>query len=270
MKPAAFLFDLDGTLIDSEGIWAEAIVAWLADRGQTATVEAVLPVVFGHSWIDVDTTLHAMFPGLPKASPMEDAKELRVYHNRLLADPTIQIIPSAVEFLKCVSKLAPCVIVSGSPHADVQAAAEMCGVAKQLKFVLGAEDDTRGKPAPDGFLKAADMLDVDASECVVVEDSTAGVAAGRAAGMHILGVNREVPGCPQDFSGCDWLVKSLAELNVNVVFGEEVGLKDKAKLKANTIKQHATQQAATILEPIIEHAKLGNTILGRIVARGQK
>ncbi len=266
MKPAAFLFDLDGTLIDSEEGWAKAIVAWLKDHGQVTTVEALLPLVVGHSWIDVDTSLHASFPALPASSPLEDAKELRRYHDRVVADPASQVIPGAVAFLKRVARLAPCVIVSGSPHADVQAAAELCGVARQLKFVLGAEDYARGKPAPDGFLKAADLLDVDASECVVVEDSTAGVAAGRAAGMHIIGIDR-VPQCPQDFSGCDWLVHDLSELDVRAVFGEDVGLKDQAKLKANTLKDQAKLKANTLKHQATQQAR---TIIERIVAHGKK
>lgn len=235
MKPAAFLFDLDGTLIDSETVWAQAIVDWLADRGQSTTLEALLPVVLGHSWIDVDARLHADFPALGKTTAAEDAETLRPYHDRLVTDPSAQVVPGAVAFLKRVSRLAPCVIVSGSPHQDVEAAAKLCGVSGQLKFVLGAEDYGRGKPAPDGFLKAASLLDVDASECVVVEDSAAGVAAGRAAGMHIIGVARQTAACaPQDLSGCDWLVHDLSELNVAAVFGEEIGLKEQAELKART------------------------------------
>jgi beta-phosphoglucomutase-like phosphatase (HAD superfamily) len=63
------------------------------------------------------------------------------------------------------------------------------------------------------------MLDVDASECVVVEDSTAGVAAGRAAGMHVLGLDRNET-APQDFTGCEWLVHDLSEMDVAAVFGD--------------------------------------------------
>ena len=97
-------------------------------------------------------------------------------------------------------------------------ATEVCGIEDIVRFVLGAEEYGRGKPAPDGYLKAASMLEVDASECVVVEDSTVGVQAGRAAGMRVIGINRN-PSVPQDFSGCEWLVHDLSELDVSVVFG---------------------------------------------------
>ena len=220
MTPSAFLFDLDGTLVDTEMLWAQAIVDWLADRGQSTTVAGFAPVVFGHSWIDIQSTIHARFPALGKATPAEDAATLRPYYSRLATDPARLVIPSAVAFCRKVARIAPCAVVSGSPHADVQAAVGLCGLSGVVKFVLGGEDYGRGKPAPDGFLKAASMLDVDSSECVVVEDSTAGVAAGRAAGMHIVGVDRNRM-CPQDFSGCDWLVHDLAELDVAAVFGEK-------------------------------------------------
>ena len=217
--PAAFLFDLDGTLVDTEMLWTRAIAAFLEDRGVSMPLPSLSALVCGHSWLDIQSGIHREFPQLPPATAAEDAAVLRQYYNKLAVDPAETIIPGSVEFLKKAARLAPCVIVSGSPHCDVQTAAETCGIARLLSFVLGAEDYGRGKPAPDSFLKAAEMLDVDASECVVVEDSSAGVAAGRAAGMHVLGLDRN-DAVPQDFTGCEWLVHDLSEMDVDAVFGE--------------------------------------------------
>ncbi len=217
MKPAAFFFDLDGTLVDTEGLWAQAIADALADRGVSVTREAMLSLVLGRSWIDIHATLQDEFPSIERVPATKAAEILRPYYLRLTSDPQSVVIRSSVEFLKRAAKIAPCAIVSGSPHADVQAAAETCGIAHLLSFVLGAEDYGRGKPAPDGYLKAASMMDVDASECVVVEDSSAGVRAGRAAGMRVVGLRRQ-DAAPQDLSGCEWLVDDLSELDLNVVF----------------------------------------------------
>ncbi len=219
MKPAAFLFDLDGTLIDSEMLWTRAIVDWLSDRGQHTTPEVLAPLVFGHSWLDIHAAIHSEYPGLERTTAVADAGTLRPYYLRLATDPARMVVQGSVAFFKKVAHLAPCVIVSGSPHDDVMAAADLCGIAHLVKFVLGAEEYGRGKPAPDGFLQAASMLDVDASECVVVEDSTAGVAAGRAAGMRVIGLDRNSV-VPQNFSGCEWLVHDLSEIDVAAVFGE--------------------------------------------------
>lgn len=219
MRPAAFLFDLDGTLVDTEFLWAQAIVNMLADHGATTTCDVIAPIVFGHSWLDIHATVQKMFPSLPRRTAAEAAVILRPYYAALSSDPAKLVIPASVAFLKRVARLAPCVIVSGSPHDDVVIAARTCGIEEQLRFVLGAEEYGRGKPAPDGFLKAATKLDVDASECVVVEDSSAGVAAGRAAGMHVLGLDRN-SAIPQNFAGCAWLVHDLSEIDVPATFGE--------------------------------------------------
>ncbi len=220
MNPAAFFFDLDGTLIDSETLWARAISQWLADHGQKADADAIARLVFGHSWLDIHAAIHAAFPALGETKPIQDACALRPYYARLATDPSKLVIPSAVEFLRKVSRIAPCAIVSGSPHKDMEEAAALCGVTENISFVLGAEDYGRGKPAPDGYLAAASKLDVDASECVVVEDSSAGGAAGRAAGMHVLGIDRNTV-ARQDFTGCDWLVHDLSEIDAVAVFGAE-------------------------------------------------
>ena len=217
MKPAAFFFDLDGTLVDTETPWTRAIVKFLADRGVSASEDDVAPIVCGRSWYDIHSELHAKYPSLPKADPAADAVLLRPYYDSVVVDPQSVVIESSVEVLKKVASFAPVAIVSGSPRADVWDMARTCGIADRLEFVLGTEDYPRGKPAPDSFLRAATLLEVDASECVVVEDSTAGVKAGRAAGMHVLALNRNTL-VPQDLTGAQWLVGDLSEINVDTEF----------------------------------------------------
>ena len=211
LKPAAFLFDLDGTLIDSEMLWARAIVEWLADYGAAAPLDDIATLVFGHSWFDIHAALLERFPFLPRRSPARNALELRVHYDRISTDPSSLIIRSAVAFYREAAKFAPCAIVSGSPHDDVAAAAQLCGIAAETSFVLGAEDYARGKPAPDGYRLAAQRLNAEPAACLVIEDSTAGVHAGLAAGMKVIGINRN-HAIPQDFTGCFLTVGDLAEL----------------------------------------------------------
>ena len=211
LKPAAFLFDLDGTLINSELLWARAIVGWLADYGETAALDDIATLVFGHSWLDIHAALLERFPSLPQRSPAWNALELRVHYDRISTDPASIIIRSAVAFYKEAAKLAPCAIVSGSPHDDVAAAAQLCGIAAVTSFVLGAEDYACGKPAPAGYLMPPQRLGVAPANCLVLEDSTAGVQSGLAAGMKVIGINRNLA-IPQDFTGCFLTVSDLSEL----------------------------------------------------------
>ena len=211
LNPVAFLFDLDGTLIDSEILWARAIVGWLADYGEATNLDDIATLVFGHSWFDIHAALLERFPSLPQRSPARNALELRAHYDRISTDPSSLIIRSAVAFYKEAAKYAPCAIVSGSPHDDVAAAARLCGIADVTAFVLGAEDYACGKPAPDGYRMAAQRLDVTPANCLVLEDSTAGVQAGLAAGMKVIGINRN-HAIPQDFTGCLLTVTDLSEL----------------------------------------------------------
>ena len=211
LKPAAFLFDLDGTLIDSEMLWTRAIVMWLRSYGICTDTHEISALVFGHSWIDIRAALLDRFPAMPKRSIEQDAAELRSNYDKIATDPMSMVIPSAVAFYKEAAKVAPCAIVSGSPHNDVAAAAKLCGIEEITSFVLGAEDYAHGKPAPDGYLLAAERLGAAPSDCMVMEDSTAGVKSGIAAGMKVIGINRNTVAV-QDFTGCIITVNDLSEL----------------------------------------------------------
>lgn len=214
LKPAAFLFDLDGTLIDSEMLWSKAIVAWLQTYGICAETNDIAALVFGHSWLDIHATLLDRYPALPRNPSEHDAITLRSHYCRLSANPQDIIIRSAVEFYRAAAQLAPCAIVSGSPSGDVARAAQLCGIERETAFTLGAEDYAKGKPAPDGYLAAAGRLGVNPSECIVIEDSTAGVKSGVAAGMKVIGIDRNRI-VRQDFTGCFITVSDLSELMRN-------------------------------------------------------
>lgn len=211
LKPEAFLFDLDGTLIDSEMLWSRAIVDWMAAYGVKAEVNATAALVFGHSWFDIHTALLERYPALPQRTAQENALELRVHYNRVATNLQDIIIPAAVAVYRRAAEIAPCAIVSGSPHNDVAAAARLCGIDGQTAFVLGMEDYIHGKPAPDGYLLAAQRLNVDPARCIVFEDSTAGVQSGLAAGMKVIGIDRNSV-VRQDFTGCHLTVHDLSEL----------------------------------------------------------
>lgn len=218
MRPKAFLFDLDGTLVDTEAVWARAIVDMLVTRGARASAGKILELIVGRNWLDIDRVLHEQFPELGDSTPMQDAIELRKYYERHATEPQTMRIESSIAFFKKVADIAPCAIVSGSPHDDVVTAAGMCGIADRLALILGAGDYPAGKPSPSGYLKAAELLAVNPAECVVIEDSTVGVAAGLAAGMKVIALDRQGP-VKQCYDGATWCVKDLALFDIDKEFG---------------------------------------------------
>lgn len=215
MKVAAFLFDLDGTLVDTETAWAKAIVRLVNCRGGDAILEDVLPSVIGRNWIDIDHWLHERYPVIGSSTLMEDAAQLRAHYNEFATDPASMVIRGSVDFFWKAVEIAPCAIVSGSPHDDVVAAARLCGIADRLSLVLGAGEYAQGKPDPSGYLRAAELLGVDPADCVVIEDSTVGVRSGVSAGMKVIALDRARM-VRQRFEGETWKVSDLSEIDMGL------------------------------------------------------
>jgi HAD superfamily hydrolase (TIGR01509 family) len=214
MIPKAFIFDLDGTLIDSEMLWVAAMVAYLADHGCVTSRKEMMKVVVGHSWFDIYRKVIALAPNLAIVTIQEMAVQLRSYYIKQCENSGSILIDSSVALLKELAKSHPVIIVSGSPHNDVENAVRIMEAEASVKFVLGAEDYPHGKPAPDGFLLGAKKLGVEPKHCVVFEDSSAGVRSAKAAGMYCVALSRPVEH-PQDLSPADWILEDLADFSLD-------------------------------------------------------
>lgn len=208
MKFAAALFDLDGTLQDSEIHWIYATRDFLRDNGAECTDEDAINLVYGRSSTDIYNDIAAM-PQFKGRTIADLAEAIRKYYGYRLETEDIAY-PTSVALLKQMAKDMPVAIVSGSPREDVIDAARRLGVKDDLSLILGAEDAVNGKPDPECFLTAARILGVDPAKCIVLEDSNAGVLAAKAGGMFCVAISRE--GRPvQDVSAADIVVSDLGE-----------------------------------------------------------
>jgi HAD superfamily hydrolase (TIGR01509 family) len=203
----AAIFDLDGTLMDSEVLWVEAVERYLDDRGHAIGHEEAVSLVYGRSASDIYDDIMTRFPEIDEtADEMDEA--LRVYIQELHNGHDI-IIEGSVHLLKRLASEMQVCIVSGSPVEDIVAGLELMDIESDVKFVLGAEDYSPGKPDPACFLMAAERLGVIPAECIVFEDSAAGIQAARSAGMRCVALVRE--GYPvQNVEIADQVVSDLA------------------------------------------------------------
>ncbi len=209
----AFIFDLDGTIVDTELLWADAMFAYLKDCGCDCDRHNILEIVYGRSWLDIHREITAAFPAVSDESSAAMARTLSIYHKRLCENADNVVIESSAELLKKLAAEYPVIVVSGSPHDDVVHNLKIAGVLDSVRFVLGAEDYSDGKPSPSGFLKGAAMLGIPPAACLVFEDSRAGVTAAKAAGMMCVALARENAHA-QDVSHADLVVADLAEFDI--------------------------------------------------------
>lgn len=210
---SAYLFDLDGTLLDTETVWVDATRDYLQSKGYDVTREFCMPIVYGRSWLDVYADIVAAFPELDMGlGKMQTELDAFFYAVRERADVRI---PSSVALLHKLSKTTPCCIVSGSPREHIADAIAMMDAADCIAFYLGASDYPFGKPHPSGFLMAAERLGVEPANCVVFEDSAVGVAAGKAAGMKVVALAQPLRP-KQDVAAADLILDDLGKFDPKI------------------------------------------------------
>ncbi|MDT0323694.1 HAD-IA family hydrolase [Streptomyces millisiae] len=175
----ALLLDMDGTLVDSAAAVERVWRGWAVETGiDPELVLAVMPGRQGHA------TMAELLPDRPVELNLADARRLLAQETADVAD--IVPIPGAAEFLAAVEPFPHALVTS----ADVPlATARMTAAGLRIPDIrITAESVSASKPDPEGFLKAAAELGVAPADCVVFEDSAAGIAAARAAGMRVVGV----------------------------------------------------------------------------------
>ncbi len=172
---AVLLCDLDGVLVDSTASIARVYVAWAARHGLDG--ELVVATAQGVPAREVVRSC------APELDAVAESALIEAAH---VADDRIVAIEGARELLADTPPDRIAVVTSGS---DALAAARLRVTGLRVPPVLVTADMVaRGKPDPEGYLRAAELLGADVAACVVLEDAPAGVAAGRAAGMRVIGV----------------------------------------------------------------------------------
>jgi len=202
----AFLFDLDGTLLDSEILWVDAVRGALVEKGCPVTAEEALALVYGRSWGDIYAQVRDDYPGVYPSREAMGERTCALFED-LKRTRDIRI-ESSIRLLAALGERHPVAIVSGSSRRMIAESIAFMGVEPYVRLYLGSEDYPAGKPDPACFLLAARLLGVPPAACVVFEDSTAGVRAAKAAGMRCVALRR--PGRPpQDLSEADEVLADL-------------------------------------------------------------
>lgn len=185
--PAAVLWDMDGTLVDTEPYWIAAQNELVASHGGTWSHEQALQLV-GNSLVDSARILQAAGVALPEEEVVEWLIDRVVAATREVTPWQ----PGARELLTSVAEAGvPCALVTMSYERFAEVVVTQAGGA--LSVVVTGDQVTHGKPHPEAYLTAADRLGVAIEDCVAVEDSVPGIGSAMASGARVLAVQSHVP-----------------------------------------------------------------------------
>jgi len=206
----AVIFDMDGVIVNSEPVHEVAFLEIWQEMGYGETHGIRFPDFLGKS----DRAVWETF--IDKHRPTQSIEELTVLKEdrliQLLRDkqPIFDGIPTLVRRL---AKHLPLAHASGSVHRIINEVLAMRDLRRYFCCTASSEDVANSKPEPDVFLLAAERLNVKPASCCVIEDTVAGVIAGKAAGMTVMGITNTFKSEALGQAGADHVYQSYSAIS---------------------------------------------------------
>lgn len=186
---AAYIFDCDGTLVDSMPLH---YLAWIESlKLHQAPFEFTEEVFYAYAGVreqDVVCILNQEYGAAIDPDSVAKRK-MEIFHRSI---PAVQAVHPVAAFAKTMHGSTPMAVASGSEEPTVRACLRATNLLHLFDTIVTPKDVRRGKPAPDMFLLAAERLGVDPDDCLVFEDGHSGLEAAKAAGMEAVFVPRSL------------------------------------------------------------------------------
>ncbi|OHB59268.1 MAG: hypothetical protein A2167_05535 [Planctomycetes bacterium RBG_13_46_10] len=218
------IFDLDGVLVDTGSYHKQSWYELAAREGLGMSDElfystfgmqnnAIIPILAGRQSFDRLRMVSEVEPvSAEEIERMSEWKERR--YRELIADK-LELMEGAQPLLEDLKNNGFLLAIgSSAPRANLDVVLKRCSISDFFDAFVVGEDVRNSKPSPDTFLKAAEKLKLPPRQCVVVEDSLAGVQAGKAAGMAVIAITTTRK--RRELKDADMIVDSLTELNANI------------------------------------------------------
>jgi HAD superfamily hydrolase (TIGR01509 family) len=178
MSVLAVVFDFNGTLSDDEPILCEIFMRLFAEHGKPISAQEYYDRLAGLS--DPEIVRAWLGEEHPDVAAVIDER-IRLYNEAVADGSTVhEPVRQAVRFAATHVPLAIC---SGAARAEIEPVVEAAGLARCFRTIVSSDDVVHGKPDPEGYAKALAALGVDPVDSLVVEDTEAGIASARAAGV---------------------------------------------------------------------------------------
>lgn len=213
----AFLFDMDGTIVDNMAFHTDSWLRFFEQRGQVLDADDFFRATAGRQGREIMRTYLGEHLTDEELALLDYEKE-SLY--RELYAPHLKAVDGFDELIAQAKangvKLA---VGTAAPPANVEFTLDGLDLRRHFDAIVGATDVARGKPHPDVFLKAAELCDVAPEYCIVFEDAPLGVEAARRAGMRCIVLTTTLPA--SSFAGFDnviAIVRDFTELKADLLF----------------------------------------------------
>jgi beta-phosphoglucomutase-like phosphatase (HAD superfamily) len=210
----AVVFDLDGVIIDSEGVWEEVRRAYVAEFGKQFRPDSQ-DRMMGMNTGEWSRHL-ADEVGVPR-TPQQVADDVLGRMAARYRD-VLPLIPGSVDAVRRIGGRFPLGLASSSARILIDQVLATAGLADAFQVTLSTEEVPRGKPAPDVYLAAADKLGQSPTACAAVEDSSNGLRSAGAAGFAVVAVPHGVyPPAADALAMASLVVSSVDELTPEAI-----------------------------------------------------
>ena len=208
------IFDLDGVVVDSEQVWDDVREQLVRERGGRWH-DGAQAAMMGMSSNEWSRYMHDDL-GLSESPAEINDEVVRLMLERYR--DALPLLDGAVDAVHRLAGAFTLAVASSSNRPLIAAVLEGAGIAERFSVVVSSEEVPRGKPAPDVYLEAARRLGAEPAQCAAVEDSSNGLRAAHAAGMHVIAFpNAHYPPAADALALAGVVLTSLGELTAELV-----------------------------------------------------
>ncbi len=208
MNQYAFIFDMDGVIVDSNPFHKISLKQFCSKYGFDLSEDDLIKKIYGRTnkeWIP------NLFGNLPKEQVQAYGTEKEALYRELYKDDIVAL-DGLEDFLVTAQKAGYLIgIGTSAPRANVDFTLAKTSLEKYFPVILDEAFVDHGKPNPEIYLKVAAALNKDPKDCIVFEDSLAGVAAGKAAGCKVVGVT--TTHSPEELAETDYIIADFSGLD---------------------------------------------------------